>query len=128
MLDHFGIPLDLISGRSGDHGNTDGSAIRARCARVARVELDGTMVVVSHGDQFGSPTPTWLHAAYLDADLIIYGHTHRPVLELVNKTVTVMNPGSVCQVRPGQLRSVGILDLEPGLAPRGRLVPLESAG
>lgn len=110
------------------YGNTDGSAIRARCARVARVELDGTIVVVTHGDQFGSPTPTRLHAAYPDAELIIYGHTHRPVLELVNKTVTVMNPGSVGQVRPGQLPSVGILDLEPGLPPRGRLVLLDSAG
>jgi len=27
-----------------------------------------------------------------EAEIIVYGHTHKPLLELVDKTVTVMNP------------------------------------
>ena len=34
------------------------------------------------------------HDAFPRAEIIVYGHTHTPVLELVDKTVTVMNPGS----------------------------------
>ncbi len=105
-------------------GNTDGAAIRARCPRVATVEIDGLNFVVTHGDQFGSPTPDALHEAYPTADVIVFGHTHRPLLELVDKTVTVMNPGAAGPRRFDILPSVGIMELEAGLPPRARLVPL----
>jgi len=42
----------------------------------------------------------------------------------VDKTVTVMNPGGAGAPRFGLLPSVGILELEPGIPPRGRIVPL----
>ncbi len=91
---------------------------------MAEVELDGFRVVVTHGDQFGSPTPNGLHRAFPDAEIIVYGHTHKPLLELVDRTVTVMNPGSAGVARFGQLPSVGIMELEPGIPPRARLVAL----
>jgi len=80
--------------------------------------------VVTHGDQFGSPTPGLLSAEFPDAEIIVYGHTHRPVLQLVDKTVTVMNPGSAGAARFGLSPSVGIMELEPGIPPRARLVRL----
>lgn len=106
------------------YGNVDGLAVRSRCAAVARLEIDGFTVVVTHGDQFGSPTPAVLHREFPDAEIVVYGHTHRAVLELVDKTVTVMNPGSAGAVRFGLPPSVGIMELEPGIPPRARLVPL----
>lgn len=106
------------------YGNVDGLEVRKRCPQVARVELDGFIVVVTHGDQFGSPTPEILHREFSDAEIIVYGHTHRPVLEMVDKTVTVMNPGSAGAARFGVPPSVGIMELEPGIPPRARLVPL----
>lgn len=109
------------------YGNVDGLAVRKRCPQVARVELDGFIVVVTHGDQFGSPTPEILHQEFPDAEIIVYGHTHRPLLELVDKTVTVMNPGSAGAPRFGVPPSVGIMELEPGIPPRARLVPLAQA-
>src|SRR6266850_2349750 len=45
-------------------------------------------------------------------------------IELVDKTVTVMNPGGAGAPRFGLLPSVGILELEPGIPPRGRIVGL----
>jgi predicted phosphodiesterase len=65
-----------------------------------------------------------LHAAFPDAEIIIFGHSHRPLLELVDKTVTVMNPGGAGAPRFGIRPSVGILELEAGIPPRGRIVPL----
>ena len=106
------------------YGNTDGWDLRSRLPQVARVELDGFTIVVTHGDQLGSPTPENLQVAFPDAEIIVYGHTHRPLLTLVDVVVTVMNPGGAGPRRFDLPASVGILELEPGIPPRGRLVPL----
>lgn len=106
------------------YGNTDGWELRAELPQVATVELDGFEIVVTHGDQLGTPTPEKLHAAFPRAEIIVYGHTHRPLLTLVDVVVTVMNPGGAGPRRFSLPPSVGILELEPGIPPRGRLVPL----
>lgn len=106
------------------YGNTDGAELRSRLPSVATVQLDGFDIVVTHGDQLGSPTPEGLNAAFPDAQIIVYGHTHRPLLTLVDVVVTVMNPGGAGARRFNLPPSVGILELEPGIPPRGRLLPL----
>ena len=118
------IELQALAPVTAVYGNVDDLEIRAKLPQVAEVELDGFRIVVTHGDQLGSPTPAKLHEAFPDAEIIVYGHTHKPLLELVDKTVTVMNPGSASQGRFGQERCVGIMELEPGIPPRARLVPL----
>jgi hypothetical protein len=116
--------LGTIAPVTAVYGNTDGGDIRDRLPQVATVELDGFTIVVTHGDQFGSPTPERLQAAFPRAEIIVYGHTHRPLLTLVDVVVTVMNPGGAGPRRFKLPPSVGILELEPGIPPRGRLVPL----
>ena len=97
---------------AGDIGSTD---IITELETLAPV-----IFVVTHGDQLGSPTPAALHDAFPNAEIIIYGHTHRALLELVDLTVTVMNPGSAGFEQP----TVGIMELEPGIPPRARIVEL----
>jgi len=127
-------PLDLLAELetlapvTAVYGNIDGFDVRARLPQVARIELDGFRIVVTHGDQFGSPTPEGVQQAFPDAEILIYGHTHRPLLTLVDVVVTVMNPGGAGRRRFNLPPSVGILELEPGIPPRGRLVPLLPAG
>lgn len=116
--------LEALAPVTAVFGNTDGADLRGRLPAVARVELDGFDVVVTHGDQFGSPTPAALHEAFPTAEIIVYGHTHRPLLELVDRTVTVMNPGGAGPRRFDLAPSVGIMELEPGIPPRARLVTL----
>ena len=82
----------------------------------------------THGNQFGSPTPEALNAAFPEADVLIFGHTHRPLLTTVDITVTAMNPGGAGVRRFDLPPSVGIMELEAGLPPRARLVPLLAAG
>ena len=118
------IELRALAPVTAVYGNTDGFELRAKLPQVAEIELDGFPIVVTHGDQFGSPNPTKLHEAFPHAEIIVFGHTHRPVLELVDKTVTVMNPGGAGAPRFGIPPSVGILELEPGIPPRGRIVSL----
>jgi putative phosphoesterase len=116
--------LEAIAPVTAVYGNTDGWDLRSRLPAVATVELDGFTIVVTHGDQLGSPTPEKLQAAFPNAEIIVFGHTHRPLLTLVDVVVTVMNPGGAGPRRFDLPASVGILELEPGIPPRGRLVPL----
>lgn len=118
------IELQALAPVTAVYGNSDGFHVRAKLPQVAEIELDGFLIVVTHGDQFGSPTPAKLHEAFPKAEIIVYGHSHRPLLELVDKTVTVMNPGGAGAPRFGIPPSVGILELEAGIPPRGRIVPL----
>src|SRR2546423_14448284 len=118
------VELRAIAPVTAVYGNSDGFDLLAKLPQVAELELDGFPIVVTHGDQFGSPNPAKLHEAFPDADIIIFGHSHRPLLELVDKTVTVMNPGGAGAARFGIAPSVGILELEPGIPPRGRIVEL----
>jgi uncharacterized protein len=119
--------LGAIAPVTAVYGNTDGWALRRRLPQVATLELDGFTIVVTHGDQLGSPTPEKLQTEFPDAEIIVFGHTHRPVLTLVDVVVTVMNPGGAGRRRFDLPASVGILELEPGIPPRGRLVPLTPA-
>jgi uncharacterized protein len=118
--------LEAIAPVTAVYGNTDGWDLRCRLPQVASLELDGFDIIVTHGDQMGTPTPDKLHAAFPDAQIIVYGHTHRPLLTLVDVVVTVMNPGGAGARRFKLAPSVGILELEPGIPPRGRLVSLGS--
>jgi len=119
------IELRALAPVTAVYGNTDGFEVRAKLPQVAEIELDGFPIVVTHGDQFGTPNPATLHEAFPHAEIIIFGHSHRPLLALVDKTVTVMNPGGAGAPRFGIPPSVGILELEPGIPPRGRIVVLD---
>ncbi len=120
------VELQTLAPVTAVYGNTDAPELRGKLSQVAQVELDGFEIVVTHGDQFGHPTPAKLHDAFPRAEIIVFGHTHKPLLELVDRTVTVINPGGAGPKRFGLAPSVGILELEPGIPPRARLVPLQS--
>ena len=118
------LELEALAPVTAVYGNVDGSEVRSRLPQVASLELEGFMITVTHGDQFGSPTPAKLHAAFPDAEIIVFGHTHKQLLELVDRTVTIMNPGSAGAPRFNLKPSVGIMELEPGIPPRARIVQL----
>jgi len=118
------MELEALAPVTAVYGNTDGPEIRRVLPQVAQLELDGFDIVVTHGDQLGSPTPEGLNRAFPEAQIIVFGHTHRPLLTIVDEVVTVMNPGGAGHRRFGLPPSVGILELEPGIPPRGRLLPL----
>lgn len=120
--------LEAIAPVTAVFGNTDGFDLRRAVPEVVETEIEGTRFLLLHGHQFGSPTPEAVSQAYPDAEVIIYGHTHRPLLTIVHGVVTVMNPGGAGARRFDLPASVGIMELEPGIPPRARLVPLTAAG
>jgi putative phosphoesterase len=73
------------------YGNTDAPGDPSLEAALD-VMLDGVSVHVSHGHELGSPTPARLLARY-SADVIVYGHTHKPLIERAGARL-VVNPGA----------------------------------
>jgi putative phosphoesterase len=76
--------------------------------------LEGLHVHVSHGHELGSPTPAKLTTAYT-ADVIVYGHTHKALIERVHGAL-VVNPGAAGPRRFDVKPSVAILTLKAGRA------------
>lgn len=93
------------------HGNTDGFDIRAIAGESIAVDLGGRRIVVVHGHLLGSPTPANLRATFPDCDVIVYGHTHKPLVE-ESITPLVVNPGAAGAARFNLKPSVAILELE----------------
>ena len=80
--------LALVAPVSAAYGNTDGFDVRARSSRVVRLECNGRSIIALHGDQFGMPTPRVLKGEFSDADIILFGHTHKPLIEHLGGSVT----------------------------------------
>ena len=77
-------------------GNTDppGSPELPLFQEVTR---DGVRIRVTHGHELGVPTPQELLNTY-DADVVVYGHTHRKAAEQIG-TRWAVNPGAAGQRR-----------------------------
>jgi putative phosphoesterase len=104
-------------------GNVDGWDVQRRVPEVASVELDGVRAVVIHGMQFGSPTPEKVAPAHPDADLVVFGHSHRPLIKQVGRTLAV-NPGSAGRQRFRDPVTVALADIVDGTV-TARLVDLD---
>jgi uncharacterized protein len=105
--------LAIIAPVHAVYGNTDAPG-RSRLAESLSVEIDGVRIHVSHGHEVGSPTPSKLLAAY-DADVIVYGHTHRQLVERDGGRL-VVNPGAAGARRFDLLPSVARLTIVDGSA------------
>ena len=78
------------------------------------LRVDGLTIHVSHGHELGRPTVERLLAKY-DADVLVYGHTHRPLIERAGKRL-VVNPGAAGPRRFDLKPSVARLTLIEGRA------------
>jgi putative phosphoesterase len=105
--------LRLIAPVRAVFGNTDPPGEPALEGEIA-IEVGGLRVHVSHGHEVGSPTPAKLAARY-DADVVIYGHTHRPLVTRHDGRLFV-NPGAAGPRRFNISPNVGRLIIANGKA------------
>src|SRR6185312_14788107 len=74
--------LDDLEARArrlvGVFGNNDGPALRARLPEVARVELGGVRFAVVHETGAAGGRERRCAAAFPDADVLVFGHSHIP--------------------------------------------------
>lgn len=109
VLDELGAiaPVQAV------YGNTDAAGDPNLRARLS-VDFEGVAIHVSHGHELGSPTPEKLLARY-SADVIVFGHTHKPVVERTGARL-VVNPGAAGPRRFSLQPSVARLTVESGRA------------
>lgn len=96
--------LNLIAPVAAVFGNTDPPGHPRLVQRIDRT-FAGVRLHVSHGHELGMPRPDKLLKAY-DADVVIYGHTHVPLVNRVDGRL-VLNPGAAGPRR---------FDIRPSLA------------
>mgnify|MGYP001181660943 CR=1 FL=1 len=67
---------------------------------VETLELPGGKLVVEHGHKHGHHKPSHdsLRSTYPDAKIIVYGHTHKQVID-TDHTPWVINPGAAGDIR-----------------------------
>lgn len=105
--------LELIAPVRAVYGNTDEPG-QPRLVTAIDMELDGVRIHVSHGHEVGSPTPDKLLAKY-DADVIVYGHTHKQLV-FQDGPRLVVNPGAAGPRRFELMPSVARLTIANGEA------------
>lgn len=76
--------------------------------------IEGWSLVVTHGHLLRRLTPHAL-LSHFDADIIVYGHTHRPLVHRADGRL-VLNPGAAGPRRFDVVPSVARLVLTPGSA------------
>ena len=105
--------LSLIAPVLAVFGNTDAPGNPRLTESIERM-IGGLSVHVSHGHEVGSPTPARLLARY-DAQVIVYGHTHRQHVAEVDGRL-VVNPGAAGAKRFKLEPSVARLTIADGQA------------
>jgi hypothetical protein len=100
-------PVRAVFGNTDPVGDPD-------LAKEILINVDEVSLHVSHGHECGSPTPARLADRY-DADVVVYGHTHRPLVTKIDGRLFV-NPGAAGPKRFNLAPSVGRLTISGGNA------------
>ena len=94
-------PVEAVSGNVDDRFDP-------MLPRERSLPLHALTLHVSHGDELGRPTPEGLLARY-DADILVYGHTHKALVVRDQRGRLVVNPGAAGPRRFHLEPSVAIL-------------------
>lgn len=106
------------------YGNMDPPGVRERLDETALVPVAGRVIAVMHGRGSPAETEALARASFPEADVVVFGHTHRAFREYRGKTL-LFNPGPAVRALWWKA-SYGILYLEddPASPPRAEIVPL----
>ena len=107
------VELQAIAPVRAVFGNTDPPGTPGLVDAV-QLELGGLSIHVSHGHELGSPTPARLLERY-HADVIVYGHTHKPLIERSGRHL-IVNPGAAGPRRFDLKPSVARMTIDQGKA------------
>ncbi len=116
--------LEALAPVTAVYGNVDSPVMRRRLPQVAEEDIDDLHFVVTHGHQLASRKPEALKQSFPGADVIVFGHTHRALIHNFPDFTVVVNPGAAGPARFDAKPSVAIMETEPGIPPRVRIVPL----
>lgn len=101
-----GCPVEMVA------GNND---FFSTLPREREFTLAGHQILLTHGHSYYVSMGNEMikqEAAARGADIVIYGHTHRPVID-ISEEITALNPGSLSYPRQeGHLPSYLLMELD----------------
>jgi hypothetical protein len=108
--------LDALGERAPTYavlGNNDHGLARALPEQLER-ELGGVRVAMVHDAGARAGRGRRMARRFPDADVVVFGHSHEPVVERVEGGLLLCNPGSPTQRRRQPVHTVGWLVLADG--------------
>jgi hypothetical protein len=110
--------LDLLLARSrrviGVAGNNDGEALHRRLPEVATATVEGVRLAVVHETGQASGRERRMAAAFPEADVLVFGHSHIPWDTTAANGLRLLNPGSPTDRRRQPRCTYGVLALDAG--------------
>ena len=102
-LEALGPPVHAI------HGNVDDAAVRAVLPPTREVELPGgARIAMIHDAGPATGRLSRMRAAFPDADVVVFGHSHIPLHETDPETgFQIFNPGSPTERRRQPVHTMG---------------------
>jgi len=109
MLEGLGPPVHAVQ------GNVDEPELRMRLPRVRVVEAGGARIVMTHdgGPAAGRLERLRRRYAEMDADAVVFGHSHIPLHEAA-AGFQIFNPGSPTERRRSPTHTMGIAHARAG--------------
>jgi putative phosphoesterase len=112
--------LEAYAPLIGVHGNNDSDDIRARFPATQRIEMEGKLLVLLHGD-IGGRSANVAARATRGGDVVLFGHSHHPLCSWEGGRL-LFNPGSPTDKRWADYRAYGVLEI--GETIEATLIPL----
>jgi putative phosphoesterase len=123
--------LDALEARArrlvGVYGNNDGPELRARLPEVARVEAGGVRIAVVHETGAAAGREVRMQAAFPDADVLVFGHSHIPWDTVTATGLRLLNPGSPTDRRRQPVATFMTATVRDGRLADVRVVPVDAA-
>jgi uncharacterized protein len=119
-----GAVLTALAERAPVHavlGNND-HALRGRLPEVAQVDLDGVVVGMIHDSGPRAGRGARLARRFPAAQVVVFGHSHEPLVEQVDGGPLLVNPGSPTQRRRQPVHTVAMLELRAGRVDSAEIV------
>lgn len=107
-------------------GNSDSYNLKQKLKEKLTFKIAGKKISIIHGHQFrGRNILQGLNYTFVDSDIIIFGHTHRPFNERLSDKL-FFNPGSPTDKRLEKNYSFGIIEIKEDIKAEIKILKEES--
>jgi uncharacterized protein len=96
------------------HGNVDDAELRALLPARRTITADGVRIGVVHDAGPARRRLERLRAWFLEADAVVFGHSHIPLHERAPDGFQIFNPGSPTERRRAPRHSMGVAHVHHG--------------
>ena len=96
------------------HGNVDPPELRGMLPESLEVELDGVPIAMIHDSGPAAGRSKRLRTRFPRARMVVFGHSHQPLLEEGPDGLILLNPGSPTERRRAPRHTMALADIADG--------------